>query len=127
MSMKRLVMLAICAGSLLFAAACGGGGSTNDTGGGNQVNGNHDAGNENPPAVVVDRPETYDNSCIQCHGTDLEGRTGPNSNLQQVGAKLSREEIITQIKKGGGRMPGFENSLSEEEINELADWLVTLK
>lgn len=121
MSTKRFVLTAICAGSLLFAAACGGGGAANENGG---ANGNV---NDNPPAVVAERPETYDNSCLQCHGTDLEGRTGPNSNLQQVGSKMTREEIITQIQKGGGGMPGFENSLSEEEINELADWLVTLK
>jgi len=126
MSTKRFVLTAICAGSLLFAAACGGGGAANNNGG-NQAGGNTGGANDNPPAVVAERPDTYDNSCLQCHGTDLEGRTGPKSNIQQVGARLSREEIIQKIKEGGGGMPAFENSLSEEEINELADWLVTLK
>lgn len=113
----RLVLLA--ASALLFTAACGGGGASDNK------SSNGDGG-----AVVTDIPEVYSNStCITCHGADLKGRGGSRTNLQKVGARLTHEEIVDVITNGrpSKGMPAQAGRISEEEINELADWLSTLK
>ncbi len=69
----------------------------------------------------------YKQNCISCHGADLEGRTGPNSNLTQVGSRLSEADIVNKIMHGGGGMIAFENKLSESEIASLAKWLSSLQ
>ena len=69
----------------------------------------------------------YKQKCISCHGDQLQGRIGPSTNLTQVGGKLSRDQIVTQITNGGGGMPGFKGTLKEAEIDSLADWLSARK
>lgn len=64
-------------------------------------------------------------TCISCHAIDLSGHVGEPSNLQKVGAKRSREEIIDTIRNGKGQMPA--QRLTDVEIEQLADWLITLK
>ncbi|WP_160646925.1 c-type cytochrome [Chengkuizengella marina] len=65
------------------------------------------------------------NQCISCHGTDLEGRMGPLSNLQQVGSRLEKEEIRSILLQGKEEthMPGYEGIIEEENIEILSDWL----
>lgn len=67
------------------------------------------------------------NRCITCHATDLSGTAGLNSNLQHVGSRLTKEEIVDVITNGKRTMPAQKDKLSSEEIQELADWLVGLK
>ena len=69
----------------------------------------------------------YKKQCISCHGEQLEGRVGPATNLKQVGARLSRDQIAATITNGKNGMPRFKNSLSETEIGALADWLAANK
>lgn len=64
--------------------------------------------------------------CMQCHGTELQGMMGPESNLQKIGAQLTKEQIISVIHNGGERMPAI-NGISDEEVDKVADWLSTLK
>lgn len=127
MNKKRLALAIACAGMLIFTAACGGGGTGN--GGNSGGNGGADTGGNNGGAVVAEKPAVYSQSCLSCHGTDLEGRVPGNSNLQDVGSRLSRDEIYDTIANGkqGTSMPAFGNRLSEEQINELADWLAEMK
>lgn len=65
----------------------------------------------------------YKQSCLSCHGNTLEGRVGPTTNLQQVGKRLSKEQIAKQIASGGNGMPNFGTKLTPEEIQALAEWL----
>jgi cytochrome c551 len=67
----------------------------------------------------------YKQSCLSCHGNTLEGRVGPKTNLQQVGKRMSKEQITKQIASGGNGMPGFGTKLTAEEIQALAEWLAT--
>lgn len=67
----------------------------------------------------------YKQSCIACHGNDLEGKMGPN--LQMVGAKLSEQQIYKVLQNGRGGMPAFKSSLKDEEIANLAKWLAAKK
>lgn len=69
----------------------------------------------------LDAPTIYKNFCLSCHGANLEGFRGPN--IQQVGARLSEEELILLIQKGKEGMPGFKMSLKEADIQKLAKWL----
>src|SRR5699024_8766953 len=47
---------------------------------------------------VTQDPEAIAQSCIGCHGGDLEGGSGPS--LQDVGSKYSQEEIQDIINNG---------------------------
>ncbi|MFC5446936.1 c-type cytochrome [Paenibacillus aestuarii] len=78
-----------------------------------------------PAAVKADAATVYKNFCISCHGANLQGGEGPN--IQKVGERLSEEEIILRIQKGGGGMPPFQVALKDEELKALATWLAGLK
>src|SRR5690625_4501536 len=80
---------------------------------------------ENPDAVqegetIEDPEEIYKNMCASCHGDDLSGDSAPE--LQQVGNRLSEDEIETIINEGtDGGMPG--GLVDAEEAQQLAEWL----
>lgn len=76
---------------------------------------------------TADYPGVYKAKCLSCHGVDLEGRMGSRTDLREVGDRLSREEIVDVLHNGRGAMPGFQERIPEEDIQELADWLVTYK
>lgn len=69
----------------------------------------------------------YKNTCLSCHGANLEGRVGPSTNLQHVGGRLTQEQIAKQITNGGGGMPGFGAKLKPDEVAALAAWLAATK
>ncbi|MGO4348771.1 cytochrome c [Paenibacillus sp. MCAF9] len=100
---------------VLLLSACGGG-----TTGEAPNKDNSGEGTESSEAVAL-----YKKRCISCHGTELQGRAGPN--LQQVGAKLSEEEIVDVVSNGRKGMPKFESSLTTEQIQSLAAWLAEHK
>ncbi|MHA0858276.1 c-type cytochrome [Paenibacillus sp. CMAA1364] len=80
------------------------------------------------PEVVLD-PSAAETlvkaSCISCHGDQLEGSVGPS--LQNIGTKMSPEAIYSIINKGKGIMPGFKDTLAEEEVANVAQWLAQKK
>ncbi|MFC3799432.1 c-type cytochrome [Cohnella sp. GCM10012308] len=67
----------------------------------------------------------YKAQCIACHAADLSGGVGPN--LTDVGARLSTDEISSRIHNGGGGMPAFKGTLTDDQINTLVNWLSTKK
>ncbi len=91
------------------------------------------------PALALTVKENYLFYCAPCHG--IEGRgDGPNATPTQPVAprnhrskkemsKLSDQDIINVIKFGGRAtgistlMPPYKNTLTEEEIVELKDYL----
>ncbi|MEB3102079.1 c-type cytochrome [Ferviditalea candida] len=76
------------------------------------------------PQVTLDAnaaKNLYGQSCIACHGTDLQGAVGPN--LQKVGSKLSGQQLYKTIQNGRASMPAFKGTLKDEEIANLALWL----
>lgn len=78
---------------------------------------------DGPPETIA----LYKASCLNCHGTDLKGRMAPNTNLTEVGSRMTAEEILQQISHGGELMPAFKDKLSNEDIQALTDWLSGLK
>jgi mono/diheme cytochrome c family protein len=69
--------------------------------------------------------------CKDCHTLNGKGgAVGPN--LTYVGSKRSRDYIVQQIKDPKSHnpntaMPSFRDELSEQQINDLADYLSRLK
>lgn len=62
-------------------------------------------------------------NCIGCHAADFSGASAPA--LTGVGNRMTTEEIAQVITEGrnNGAMPGFADSLSADEINQLSVWL----
>ncbi|HEU5140987.1 MAG TPA: cytochrome c [Bacillales bacterium] len=63
--------------------------------------------------------EIFLSNCASCHGQNLEGGFGPP--LAHIGGKLSKEQILEQIKKGGGKMPA--GIIKGEAAEKVATWL----
>lgn len=69
-------------------------------------------------------PESYaQGQCISCHGGDLTGGFGPSLH----GLSESKDEIHDIIKNGQGGMPAFGGKISDEQIDQLAEYILTLK
>ncbi|MFI5309749.1 MAG: pyrroloquinoline quinone-dependent dehydrogenase [Gemmatimonadales bacterium] len=68
----------------------------------------------------------YANQCASCHGDDLKGSPQAPS-LVDIGARKSRDELRQAIAQGTGRMPGFSESLDNNAVNALANFLLTGK
>lgn len=101
---------------LVILTGCGGGGGGAKTGKGEVL--------QSAPAELQ---TVYKNRCLSCHGAELEGRMGNVTNLQQVGSRLTRDQIAERIEVGKEPMPGFADKLTREEIDGLTDWLFSLK
>jgi mono/diheme cytochrome c family protein len=81
-----------------------------------------------PVVAVVDDSKSlqlFKDNCMVCHGENLEGGGGPN--LQKVGSKRTKEEIMSKINKGGKIMPAFEKEIDKADIDTLAAWLAAKK
>lgn len=86
----------------------------------------------NKPEVVSEAPldtvaaqAVYKQSCISCHGVNLEGGGGPE--LTKVGSLMTEGQIVRQITNGGGGMPGFKDSIEKDQIANLSKWLAAMK
>jgi cytochrome c oxidase subunit 2 len=84
--------------------------------------------------------QVFENQCLQCHatGADQPGGAGPNlagfadrTTLAGI-LELNKENLTDWIKdpaeiKGGVKMPGFEEDLTEEQIDAVAEYLLSLE
>lgn len=77
---------------------------------------------KNNVSAVDHGKELYEGNCLACHGAGGSGgHNGPNLKTSDI-AK-NHDQLITQIKNGKGAMPGFGNTLTEDEINDLAEYI----
>ncbi len=81
-----------------------------------------------PPASapLPGRTTFHEKGCEFCHGPDLHG-TDKGPDLTGVGRRLRPEQIQHQIHNGGGNMPAFADTLTEQEEADLVKFLATLK
>ncbi|WP_226034699.1 menaquinol-cytochrome c reductase cytochrome b/c subunit [Aquibacillus saliphilus] len=63
----------------------------------------------------------YEQSCLSCHGGELEGVAGPSL----VGIEYSADEIKEIAVEGIGDMPPGQFDGTEEELQQLADFIVS--
>lgn len=102
-------LLALLFGSALVLAACGGDDSDDSNGSSTQSEGEK---------IVMQ-------SCATCHGGKLQGM-GNTPNLNEVGSRLSEQEILDIILNGTqGGMPG--GLIKGEDAEKAAAWLATQK
>jgi quinoprotein glucose dehydrogenase len=67
----------------------------------------------------------YNSKCATCHREDRQG-TPQAPSLVGIGDRHSREELVTLIREGTGRMPGNPD-MGGRNINDLVDFLLTGK
>jgi len=112
----RLRQLAL-AGGLLLAlgatAACGG--DSDD--GGDGGDGGDDGGNAAQQLFVLV-------GCAECHGDQGQGN-GTDPNTEIAGTRMIIQQFETRVRNGrGDSMPGYTaEQISDEQINELWEWL----
>ena len=71
------------------------------------------------------RAKTYLKYCMSCHGAS--GTMGFGGSADLTTSTMSREEVITMIKKGKNAMIGMEGVMTEEEIQDVADYVITMR
>ncbi len=136
--------LALVFGSAIFLAACGGGDEATDTGTNTDTtteqtnttdedttNDNATDGTEQGTTddgatdqAAADGQAVVQKNCISCHGQNLEGM-GSFPALNNVGSRLSEEEILNVIQNGQGGMPP--NIVQGDDAKAAAAYLATLK
>lgn len=88
-------------------------------------------GNSNDTAAPAgpDAEKLVKSTCVVCHGQNLEGNAiGPK--LNDIGARLTKEEIATVIKEGksgdiGVMQPGL--LTNQADIDAVAEYLAAKK
>lgn len=75
--------------------------------------------------VTHDTTSLYNNNCASCHKADRTGTPPTFPSLVGVGERRTRQELITYINEGTGRMPGF--SHLGRGVSEIVDFLLTGK
>ncbi|MDT0645364.1 PQQ-binding-like beta-propeller repeat protein [Zunongwangia sp. F260] len=68
----------------------------------------------------------YLENCASCHGKDRRGSGSEFPTLENIAAKLSKEEINGILETGSGRMPSFQH-ISEQDREAIAGYLLNLK
>lgn len=66
--------------------------------------------------------EVFTENCSTCHGADGHGGNG-GPDLNTMPLAQSEEGAIQQVTNGGGGMPAFGGTLSEEEIENVAAYV----
>jgi len=71
-----------------------------------------------PPADATGE-EVYLQLCATCHGDQYQGGLGPALGAGSDSADLPDEFLRVSITQGRGRMPSFESSLSDDQVDRL--------
>ncbi|MFN8574206.1 MAG: pyrroloquinoline quinone-dependent dehydrogenase [Gemmatimonadaceae bacterium] len=69
----------------------------------------------------------YRNYCASCHRDDMKGTPGQVPSLNDVGTRLTADQIATVVRQGTGRMPAFGEQLEGGAITDLVKFLLTGK
>ena len=87
-----------------FAAGCGGGGE------------------EDSPPAAAGAEKLYSDNCGNCHTLAAAGSTGKvGPNLDQL--KPGPDLVKSQVVNGGGGMPAFGGKLTDEQIQQISDYV----
>lgn len=112
-------LLAAILGAGLLLAACGGGDEEAEP----ADTGTTETETETETASV-DPEKIVNAKCTSCHGGNLEGQ-GNFPALNDVGSRLSNDEILNVIENGRGAMPG--GLVTGEDAEAVAAWLAEKK
>lgn len=67
--------------------------------------------------------EIYAQLCANCHGDDLSGGVGPALGPGSASVGESDEFLEFTIVNGRGRMPSFESSLDDAQLDRLVGYI----
>lgn len=80
-----------------------------------------------PSALEIDETDAgfaiYENSCMSCHGGSLEGTP---AGAPLIGTEYGAEEIATIAEEGVGDMPPGMFNGSEEELEQLVEFIISV-
>lgn len=79
----------------------------------------------NSKAAADDGKGYYQLYCTSCHGPN--GDMGFSGAADLKSSELPKEEVISVIKNGKGLMTGFKNIMTEEQIQQVADYTMSLR
>ncbi len=68
----------------------------------------------------------HEKGCEHCHGVDGIG-TDKGPDLSGVGRLLHKPEIAKKIRDGGKEMPAFGDALTNDEVQQLVEYLAAKK
>src|SRR5687767_15248214 len=68
---------------------------------------------------------TAQSGCLACHKIGENGNDGPGPELTHIAERIPRAAIIRSLNVGPGIMPAYDG-LSEEKLNQAADFLASL-
>ncbi|HYL91854.1 MAG TPA: cytochrome c [Alphaproteobacteria bacterium] len=80
-------------------------------------------------SVAQSAADTYKAKCASCHAADGTGNTpiGKKLAVKDLNAgeeaKRSDEEFFNATKKGKGKMPAYENKISDDDIKALVKYI----
>lgn len=80
-------------------------------------------------AAAQDAPALYKAKCAACHAADGSGDTPVGKKLEVKSfadptvAKNSDAAWIESTKKGKGKMPAYENKLTDDQIKDLVKFI----
>ena len=57
----------------------------------------------------------YNTYCVACHMPDKNGDESGNPSLLAIETRLTKEDALSKIKRGGGKMPSFASVISGKE------------
>jgi mono/diheme cytochrome c family protein len=70
----------------------------------------------------TDGETIFNESCASCHALEAAGSTGTiGPNLDE--SQIALQGAIEQIRNGGGQMPPFADTLSDEQIRAVAEFV----
>ncbi|HEY5770687.1 MAG TPA: cytochrome c, partial [Terrimicrobium sp.] len=64
--------------------------------------------------------------CRNCHAIDgAGGHRGPD--LADVGARMTKDQLVRQVVQGGGNMPAYGKNLSPYEVEAVVSFMTSLR
>ena len=103
--MRAARLIPLLAGAAFLAGGCGGGGAKTDT--------------SSSGSTPSGKQAFAEAGCGTCHTLQAAGSTGTTGpNLDRL--KPTRDQVVAQVKSGGGGMPSFAGKLSDAEIDAIA-------
>ncbi len=72
-----------------------------------------------------DGSKIYSVNCVSCHGDAGDAGAGGAANL--ITSSLSKDDVVDRVANGKGAMLSFSGVLSEEEIEAVATYVMTLR
>jgi quinoprotein glucose dehydrogenase len=76
------------------------------------------------PGKTTGGKSLYQANCAGCHRSDLKGTPPEFPSLESLASKRGEKDVLTVIRRGAGRMPGFAR-LGDPAVNAITAFILT--